>query len=618
MRTNFIFSGFGYSAGKYEITNNQLSEAARNGYLEGFSEELILMSNNYLEYKQKNPETNPFDYFVSTKMGMKTRHHVSPFPPSRTKLLKSEDSLDLAVDAIEKAIENSGIHPENIDAWIISTVSPHEQAPGIAATIKCYFVKSDNQTQAISIASGCTGFNLGLQRAIEFLTVNKQAKNVVVAHTETMSAFLTRKTEFVHLATFGDACGAVILTKTESEKQEGILSIVNNHDIKMVDFVGVDKSWNLYMDNVIVKNRAIINIEKASKQVLSEIDWRAEDLDMLVPHQTGDAILHKASDILGVSRGKLYQEVQRKYGNVSGACVPVSYAKLFEENRLLPGMKIISPTAGVGGEYGAFTYKVPEFIPEKAIDISKDLQGKTALVTGITGTLGFQIVVELAKRGANLILQYNSNTTKAEELSSILDTYKVEYKIFKSDFSEKTQIEKLIHSYQQLGTIDYLVHSAGVTGDMIPAHEVSNEEAEKVAMINQFIPVQITKGLKNQITDTILYVGTSSEDGQFADSTAYVSAKKGLHGFAGSFAKEIAPHGIRSIYYMPGLLESGMTDQLSKRQISTFMLAIGQEKLLDTNKVAQRIVKSLYITKVPHVQSIYEDVMIVRRDGYRI
>ena len=108
-------------------------------------------------------------------------------------MLKSETTLDLAVAAIQDALGDSGVHPEDIDAWMISTVSPHEQAPGIASTVKCFFVKEENQKPAITLASGCTGFNLNLQKAVEFFNSNPDANHVVVAHTETMSSFLTRK-----------------------------------------------------------------------------------------------------------------------------------------------------------------------------------------------------------------------------------------------------------------------------------------------------------------------------------------------------------------------------------------------------------------------------------------
>ncbi len=619
MYKNIIFSGYGYATGKYLITNKQLEEASRNGYLEGFSEELILSSRNYQKFAKQNPETNPFDYFVGHKMGMKTRVHVSPFPPSKTKMAASETTLDLGVEAIQNALDDSGIHPEDVDAWIVSTVSPHEQAPGIAGTIKCFFVSEANQTQAITITSGCSGFNIGLERAMEFFAAKPDTKNIVVAHTETMSAFLTQKTSFVHLATFGDAAGAVVMSKKEAAQQEGIISINNYQDIKMIDFVGVDKNWNLYMDNSTIKERAVENIIKSGIEILHKANWDSSLLDLIVPHQTGNAILHPCAKHLGVSSDKLYQGVQENMGNISGASVPVSLALLMENNELKPSMKILSPTAGVGGEYGSFAYIVPANEKKKPIDISKDLSGKTALITGITGNLGTEVTFALARRGAKLILQYNSNTEKAKQIETELQKMGVQFELFQCNFIEKEAIDNLIETIKsKYNEIHFLLHTAAVYGRLNRAVDVSDEEVKNVAQINQFMPILITKELQTIVKEKVLYVGSSAEDGQFADSSAYVAAKRGLHGFAASFAAEAFANGIKSIYYMPGIMRDGMSKSLSNRKLYSFMVKLGQAKLLYASDVANRIAKSLYINKIETVKDNYEDTMIVRRDGYKV
>lgn len=115
-----------------------------------------------------------------------------------------------------------------------------------------------------------------------------------------------------------------------------------------------------------------------------------------------------------------------------------------------------------------------------------------------------------------------------------------------------------------------------------------------------------------------MYVGSVAEDAQFSGSSSYVSSKRALHGFAASFAFEAASAGIRSLYYMPGLVDSGMVNVLNKKQIATSMQSIGQEKLVPAGEIAERIAQSLYIAKVPQVHDLYEGILLVRRDGYRI
>jgi 3-oxoacyl-[acyl-carrier-protein] synthase III/short-subunit dehydrogenase len=621
MYDNYIFSGLGHSVGEHQISNDMVSSAVKSGYLEGFNEERIMASKNYQKFRLSNPDVTPFQYFVEYKMGFKTRNYVVPFPPRRKRKWDAESSLELGIKAIDNALKDADVHPDEIGAWIVSTVSPHEQAPGIAATIKSYFTKYTNQSQTYTLASGCSGFNVNLQRAVEFLNCNPEVNHVVVAHTETMSSFLTDITPFVPFVTFGDAATAVVLSRTKNDKKEGLISINNYQDPKMIDYVGVTKNWDLYIDNSVIKDRATGNILNTGGEVLKDAEWNVEDVDMLVPHQTGDAILKPVAEALGISPDKLYQEVQVKYGNVSGLGVPLGLSLLKDQQLLKPGMKILSATAGVGGEYGAFAYQVPEnnqTVIEKHYNYA-DLKDTITLVTGATGGLGEYIAREVARKGGNMILQYTANHTKAEELKAELESELVKVDIVKSDFSDPEDVKKLgEYVLEQYGNVDYIIHSAGLSGSLSRASEVTADELIQVSQVNQFAPIELTKILKNNIKETILYIGSVAEDAMFAGSSAYVASKRGLHGFAASFAGEALSYGVRSVYYMPGLINVGMMATLDVKQIAASMSAVNQKRILKAEEVAERVIKSLYQPKVFGLRNNYDGVLHVRRDGFKV
>jgi len=615
---NYIFTGYGYATGKHQITNKELEEAVKKGYLDGFNEARIMASENYQAYKAQNPEATPFEYMAWAKMGFNTRNHVTPFPVTDDKIKKSENGTHLAVQAIEKALDDAGINPEEIDFWLGSTGTPHEQAPGIASTVKCFFTNSNNQAPTATLTSACVGFNINLQRAIEYLKTHPKAKHIVVFHAETLSHLLTRRTNFVNFVTFADGAAAVVLSRSESDKKEGIVSIVNYEDLWMVDHLGSDSEWNLYMTPQVVRIRATKNIVKTAKEVCDKSGWKTDDVDILVPHQTGNAIVHPSAEALNIPLEKVYQEVQHRFGNISGASVPSAYALLKEAGRLLPGSKLVSPVAGLGGEYGAFSYIVPEKTNGKGINVSNDLKGKTTLLTGSTGGFGLEIAKSLAKRGSNLILQYNSNDQKAEALKKELSAFNIKTELVKADFSKHEEVEKLIEFVKaNYKSIDYLMHTAAVTGGLSRASEVNMDTMQKVLQVNQFSAVALTKGLKDIVKDTILYTGSVAEDGQFSGSSSYVQAKKGLHGFAGSFAGEAKSMGLRSVYYMPGTVDGGMAGQLSEEQINAALFASNQSKRVSTEEIAERMVNSLYKLKVVQVTDTYEGALLVRRDTYK-
>lgn len=624
MTESYIFSGFGSAAGKHQITNEELEAAVKKGYLNGFTEARIKASPGYQELAAAHPGLSPFCYFVEHKMGFKTRNHVVPFPASDEKIRHAENGIDLALTAIEQAFNDSVIHPEKIDAWFVSTATPPQKAPGIAATLKCYFVTDTNHTPVFTTTSACVGFNINLQRAIEYFKCHPQAKHITIAHVDTLSHLLTRRVNFINYVTFADAASAVILSRVPTGRKQGVLSVLNYEDPYMIDHLGADGDWNLYMTPQIVKIRATQDIVKVTKEVLKKSHWEIKDIDILVPHQTGNAILHPSAKILGIPGEKLFQDVQLNYGNISGASIPFCLSLLKEQGQLKAGEKIVCPTAGLGGEFGAFSYLVPRETltntrTNKGIDWSKDLAGKNTFITGSTTKLGLEIAKALAKRGSQLILHCKSDNEAIKELVGQLEEMRASFNMYQANFAEKQDVEDLVKQLEQeYDTIDYLVHTTAIIDGLNQVSDGSQHVLLEVARVHQLSLVEITKRLKDKISGIILYVGSAAEEAPLPGLSSLVSAQKGLHGFAAAFAPEAYSAGIKSIYYMPGIIDPGTTNIRDKSEIKAAMVSINQQKIIDPREIAERIVKSLYLLRIKNVRDCYENMLLVRKDGYYI
>ncbi len=612
MVTSYIFSGMGYSSGKFDISNDFIADAIRKGFLRGFDEQRMAKSDNYQAYKEKNPDVSPFDYFVREKMGFRYRKHVTPFPPTRKKLYYAESSLELGVRATEKALKDAGVKPAEIDAWFISTVSPNQKAPGIAAAIKSHFVGFNNYKPAFTITAGCSGFNTNLQRAIEYFEAHPEANHLVVGHTETMSSFLTQRVKFVPFVTFADGAAVMVLSRVQSETKQGVIAINNYHDHKMVDFVGVDINWNLYMDDSLIKDRAIQNIPEASLNAMSKSGWNINDIDLCIPHQTGNAILFDSVKMLGLPKDKLYLDAQHEYGNISGGTVPISYAKLKEEGKLTPGMKTISPMAGVGGNFGAFTYIVPNnnLLRNPIAHLHEnDLKGKTAIVLGATGTVGQEICRELALRGANILMHYNRNKELADSLYSELNALGVEVKPLRADFNVPYEVKCLEDELAKQAKINFFVNAAGV---------LLSRKAGKVFNVNHYAPLQLFKSVFSKLKGTALFIGAAAEDINVPEIHQFISAKRALHGTLASMSGEVMKQGNYLVWYMPGVLDNGMLKNIEPKALYRFMVEIGQDQKICSKETAFRIVNSLYIPKTDHTNHSYENAMAVKRDSYKM
>ncbi len=616
MVNSYIFSGLGFVVGEYQISNNDILNSIKTSYLKGFNENRILESEAYCEYKKTNQNKSAFDYLAEDGMGFKYRYSVVPFPPTKPKYNDAKNSLDLCVEATEKALNDAGVSGNDIDAWFVGTATAHQIAPGIAEFLKSYFTDIDNQKPTFSLCSACVGFNINLENAIAFFEEHKNAKHIVVAHAEVMTELLTNESDFVPFVTFGDSAAAIVVSKVPTEKKCGITNICNFEDSAMLDFLGANKKGMLFMNPRMVKYRAVPNIIKAMDTIMQKDNLQHKDYDIIIPHQTGNAIVHSVAKKLDIPLSKIYQDVQYTFGNLSGASVPTAIACLKNKGNLKPNHKILTGVAGLGGEFGGFSYTVPEKIYK--FSPKKELNNKTIFITGASGGIGQLIAKFAAKEGANLILHFNSNKEKADKLKNdLVAEYGVNIELWQADLSNISHIIDYKNKLSSHNTnINHLIITHAITGSLSKASEVCTDEFRQILNANYFSVKNLTEQFKNLITESCLITGSVGEDAQFPGSAPYVASKRALRGYAVNFADQMYQKNVRCIYYLPGLIDTGMISKLDNAQIQASMMMIGQKELINQDTIAMRMLKSVYRLKTSNVRISFESNLKVIKDGY--
>jgi len=193
------------------------------------------------------------------------------------------------------------------------------------------------------------------------------------------------------------------------------------------------------------------------------------------------------------------------------------------------------------------------------------MKGKVALITGASRGIGKQIALNLAKKGANIII--NDLGSKDEESDKLLKEFKeigVEAIYAPADVSDYDAVEKMIETVKEkFDKVDILINNAGITKDRT-LKKMSKDEWYKVIDVNLNSVFNVTKHVLQimpeggRIINLSSIVGLGGNFGQ----TNYSATKAGVIGFTKSLSKELGKKKITVNAIAPGFIKSAMTDKM--------------------------------------------------------
>lgn len=203
------------------------------------------------------------------------------------------------------------------------------------------------------------------------------------------------------------------------------------------------------------------------------------------------------------------------------------------------------------------------------------LEGKIALVTGASRGIGRQTAITLASYGATVIVNYNGNQAKAQEVVELIKSNggnAVEYGCNISDYAEVEAMMQYI--IKEFGGIHILVNNAGITKDGLLL-KMSEEDYDAVLDTNlkgtfnciKHASRQMLKQREGRIINLSSVVGVYGNAGQ----VNYAASKAGVIGMTKSVAKELGSRGITVNAVAPGFIATEMTDAMpeeAKKQVS--------------------------------------------------
>lgn len=197
------------------------------------------------------------------------------------------------------------------------------------------------------------------------------------------------------------------------------------------------------------------------------------------------------------------------------------------------------------------------------------LTGKNALVTGAGRGIGRAIALELAKRGAFVIVNYNGSKDAAEQTVSAIkdaggDAVSVQCNV--SDFTAcQEMMDALVKEYTH---IDILVNNAGITRDdlLMRMKEENFDAVIDTNLKGTFNTIRhLSRYMLKQRSGKIINISSVSGILGNAGQANYSASKAGVIGLTKAVARELASRGICVNAVAPGFVETDMTAALSDK-----------------------------------------------------
>lgn len=310
----------------------------------------------------KMVDTN--DEWIMSRVGIRERHVVD----------KGVATSDLATEAARKALCERGIRASDLDAIIVATVTPDMLFPATACLVQDKL--GAQNVWGFDLSAGCSQFVYALQVGAQFVQTGAH-KKVMVIGADVMSSII----DYSDRATcvlFGDGAGAVIVEACDEATDGGGNGACDKNSVGLIDFLHevdgsggvslympgggslnppshetVDKKMHyVHQDGAAVFKFAVRKMVEVCDEILKRNGLTGSDIDLFIPHQANLRIINATTDRVKLRPESVVINIDR-YGNTTGATIPLAMETARQEGRLKKGSLVLLAAVGAGFTTGA-------------------------------------------------------------------------------------------------------------------------------------------------------------------------------------------------------------------------------------------------------------------------
>jgi len=306
-----------------------------------------VMTNANLE---KLVDTN--DEWIRQRTGVVERHVADP----------GVGTSALAVPAARQAIAQAGLTPDDIDLIVVGTTTPDTVFPSTACLVQ-HEIGASN-AWGFDLGAACSGFTYALTTAAELVSTGSH-RHALAIGADVMTSILDYQ-DRTTCVLFGDGAGAAVVSPA-NEDEPAIIDFSHEIDgsggpalclpaggsLRPASHETVDQRLHfIRQDGQAVFKFAVRKTTEICKRILEKNEIGVDQLDLFVSHQANKRIIMSAAERLGLDEKKVVINIER-YGNTTGATIPLALADSIADGRLNKGDLVLLASVGAGFTVGS-------------------------------------------------------------------------------------------------------------------------------------------------------------------------------------------------------------------------------------------------------------------------
>lgn len=241
---------------------------------------------------------------------------------------------------------------------------------------------------------------------------------------------------------------------------------------------------------------------------------------------------------------------------------------------------------------------------------------KNVLVTGGSRGIGKATVIEFAKKGYNVVINYVSDDNAAKTLKKfIVENFDVDVMLCKCDVSNEEDVKTMVKDVvNHFGNIDVLVNNAGIAIDTT-FEDKTKEKFSKILNVNLIGPFLVSKEvskymLEKKAGSIVNVASTNGIDTYYPCALDYDASKAGLISLTHNLSLELSPY-IRVNAVAPGWTNTDQLKEMDKELIKS------EEERIYLKRFAkpEEIAKAVYFLASDDASYINNEILRVDGGG---